>query len=109
MIRCAIPRLPRAVDGPMGAPQRFLGDSVRYNGKKVEIALYLAVFVTRDREGYVVGYIYIVITIYVSLNYSPRLKIRLHNQGYTSGCSLENFIRARIKFVGGCGIWSKLA
>lgn len=66
-------------------------------------------FVTRDREGYVVGYIYIVITIYVSLNYSPRLKIRLHNQGYTSGCSLENFIRARIKFVGGCGIWSKLA
>ena len=36
----------------MGAPQRFLGDSVRYNGKKVEIALCLAVLVTRDREGY---------------------------------------------------------
>ena len=53
MTRNAKSGLPRAVDGPMGAPQRFLGDYVRYNGKKVEIALYLAVFVTRDHEGYV--------------------------------------------------------
>ena len=53
MTRNAKSGLPRAMDGPMGAPQRFLGDYVRYNGKKVEIALYLAVFVTRDRERYV--------------------------------------------------------
>ena len=53
MTRNAKPGLLRAVDGPMGAPQQFLGDSVRYNGKKVEIALYLAVFVTRDHERYV--------------------------------------------------------
>ena len=53
MTRNAKPGLPRAVDGAMGAPQRFWGGSVIYNGKKVKIALYLAVFVTRDREGYV--------------------------------------------------------
>jgi hypothetical protein len=34
-------------------PIDFGGGSVIYNGKKVKIALYLAVFVTRDREGYV--------------------------------------------------------
>jgi hypothetical protein len=55
MTRNAKPGLPRAVDGAMGAAHRFLGDSViyLYNRKKVKIALYLAVFVTRDREGYV--------------------------------------------------------
>ena len=51
MTRNAKPGLPRAVDGPMGAAQRFWGGFVIYNGKKVKIALYLAVFVTRDREG----------------------------------------------------------
>ena len=56
MTRNAKPGLPRAVDGAMGAPQRFWGGSVIYNGKKVKIALYLAVFVTRDREGYVMVY-----------------------------------------------------
>ena len=54
MTRNAKPGLPRAVDGPMGAPHQFLGDSVRHARKKVQIALYLAVFVTRDRERYVV-------------------------------------------------------
>ena len=49
----AKPGLLRAADGPMGAPQQFWGDSVRYNMEKIEIALYLAVFVTRDRERYV--------------------------------------------------------
>jgi hypothetical protein len=53
MTRNAKPGLPRAVDGAMGAAQRFLGDFVIYNGKKVKIALYLAVFITRDHEGYV--------------------------------------------------------
>ena len=53
MTRNAKPGLHRAVDGAMGAPQRFWEGSVIYNGKKVKIALYLAVFVTRDREGYV--------------------------------------------------------
>ena len=53
MTRNAKPGSPRAVDGPMGAPQRFWGDSVKYNGERVEIALYLAVFVTRDRERHV--------------------------------------------------------
>jgi hypothetical protein len=56
MTRNAKPGLPRAVDGAMGAPQRFWGGSVIYNGEKVKIALYLAVFVTRDREGYVVKF-----------------------------------------------------
>ena len=56
MTRNAKPGLPRAVDGPIEAPQRFWGGSVKYNGEKVEIALYLAVFVTRDREGYDMGY-----------------------------------------------------
>ena len=56
MTRNAKPGLPRAVDGAMGAPQRFWGGSVIYNGKKVKIALYLAVFVTRDREGYELYY-----------------------------------------------------
>jgi hypothetical protein len=51
MTRNAKLELPRAVDGPMGAPQRFWGNSVRYNGEKIEIALYLAVFVTQDCEG----------------------------------------------------------
>ena len=52
MTRDAKPGLPRAVDGPIEEPQRFWGGSVKYNGEKVEIALYLAVFVTREREGY---------------------------------------------------------
>jgi hypothetical protein len=42
------------MDGPIEAPQRFfLGGSVIYNGEKIAVALYVAVFVTRDREGYV--------------------------------------------------------
>ena len=56
MTRNAKPGLPRAVDGAMGAPQRFWGGSVRHTRKKVQIALYLAVFVTLDRERY--GYPY---------------------------------------------------
>jgi hypothetical protein len=49
MTRNAKPGSPKAVDEPMGAPPRFWGDSIRYSGKKIEIALYLDVFLTRSR------------------------------------------------------------
>jgi hypothetical protein len=58
MTHNAKPGLHRAVDGPMGELQRFFGDSVRYSGKKIEMALYLAIFITRDREGY--EYVYVI-------------------------------------------------
>jgi hypothetical protein len=52
MTRNAKPGLPRAVDGSIEAPQRIFGGVLKYNGKKIEIALYLVVFVTHDRGGY---------------------------------------------------------
>jgi Zn-dependent protease len=99
MTRNAKPGLPRAVDGAMGAPQRFWGGSVIYNGKKVKIALYLAVFVTRDREGYdtynlnlVVSVLRCLVSPQASVFYYYRSKFSLDGAMFVS-----RFLRVRMR------------